>query len=73
MVEVFSKNNCMQCRMTKKFLKQHKVPFVEHNIDEQPEFIKTLKSEGFLSTPVVKTPDGSAFSGFRPDKLQALA
>ncbi|EEW53829.1 glutaredoxin [Limosilactobacillus antri DSM 16041] len=73
MVTVFSKNNCIQCKMTKKFLQQHQINFVEHNIDEQPEYVDQLKAAGFLATPVVKLPNGSAFSGFRPDRLQALA
>ena len=66
MVTVFSKNNCVQCKMTKMFLKQH-------NIDEQPEFIERLKADGFRATPVVKLPNGDAFSGFRPDMLKQLA
>ena len=45
MVTVFSKNNCIQCKMTKRFLEQHKISFIEHNIDEQPEYISQLKSE----------------------------
>ena len=74
MVTVYSKNNCIQCKMTKKFLEQHNVNFVEHNIDEQPEYVEGLKAEGFRATPVVKLPDGKSFSGFRPDMLkEALA
>ena len=73
MVTVFSMNNCIQCKMTKRFLEEHNVAFIEHNIDEQPEFIENLKAEGFLATPVVKLPDGNAFTGFRPDRLSALA
>ncbi|KRM03692.1 hypothetical protein FC60_GL000062 [Limosilactobacillus gastricus DSM 16045] len=59
--------------MTKKFLEQHNVAFVEHNIDEQPEFVDELKANGFMATPVVQLPDGNAFSGFRPDMLRGLA
>ncbi len=59
--------------MTKKFLQQHQIKFVEHNIDEQPEYIDQLKADGFMATPVVKLPNGNAFSGFRPDRLQSLA
>ena len=73
MVTVFSKNNCIQCKMTKKFLEQHNVAFVEHNIDEQPEFVDELKANGFMATPVIQLPDGNAFSGFRPDMLRGLA
>ena len=73
MVTIYSKNDCVQCKMTKKFLDQHKVEYNEINLDEQPEFIENLKAEGFLATPVVKLPDGNAFTGFRPDRLSALA
>ena len=73
MVTVFSKNNCIQCTMTKRFLEQHHVNFIEHNIDEQPEFVDALKQEGFKATPVVKLPNGSAFTGFRSDMLKQLA
>lgn len=59
--------------MTKIFLKQHNVSFVEHNIDEHPEFISQLKKDGFKATPVVKLPNGKSFSGFRPDELKQLA
>ena len=59
--------------MTKKFLQQHQIKFVEHNIDEQPEYIDQLKADGFMAPPVVKLPNGNAFSGFRPDRLQSLA
>lgn len=73
MVTVYSKNGCMQCRMTKMFLKQHNVSFVEHNIDDEPEYVDSLKKDGFMATPVVKLPNGDAFSGFRPDRLKQLA
>ncbi|KRM60437.1 hypothetical protein FC26_GL000525 [Paucilactobacillus vaccinostercus DSM 20634] len=59
--------------MTKRFLTEHNVDFVEHNIDEQPEYIDGLKQEGFQATPVIKLADGHAFSGFRPDVLRKLA
>ncbi|BAP86243.1 glutaredoxin [Paucilactobacillus hokkaidonensis JCM 18461] len=72
-ITVFSKNNCVQCKMTKRFLTEHNVNFVEHNIDEQPEYIDRLKQEGFLATPVVKLGNGKSFSGFRPDVLKQLA
>ncbi|KRL57797.1 hypothetical protein FC70_GL000268 [Paucilactobacillus oligofermentans DSM 15707 = LMG 22743] len=47
--------------------------FIEHNIDEQPEFIDSLKAEGFQATPVIKLGNGDSFTGFRPDVLSQLA
>lgn len=59
--------------MTKRFLAEHNIKFVEHNIDKQPEYVQKLKAEGFMATPVVKLPNGKSFSGFRPDRLAQLA
>lgn len=62
----------MQCKMTKRFLTEHHVDFVEHNINEDPQYVDYLKDRGFQSLPVIETGD-TQFSGFRPDKLQKLA
>lgn len=71
MVTIYSKNNCVQCKMTKKFLDQHKVEYNEINLDEQPEFIDHVKGLGFSAAPVIET-ENDVFSGFQPDKLKAL-
>ncbi|MCK8625027.1 glutaredoxin-like protein NrdH [Apilactobacillus xinyiensis] len=71
-VTVYSKNNCIQCKMTKKFLEEHNVEFIEKNINEEPEYIEYLKEKGFMSLPVVETNEFE-ISGFRPDKLSQLA
>ena len=55
MVTVYSKNNCVQCKMTKRFLEQHQLDFMEINLDEQPEFIEHVKSLGFSAAPVIET------------------
>ena len=71
MITVNSKNNCVQCKMTKRFLDENGVEFKEINIDEQPEFIQHVKDLGFSAAPVIET-EGEAFSGFQPSKLKAL-
>lgn len=71
MVIIYSKNNCVQCKMTKRFLEQHNVAFKEINLDEQPEFIEHVKNLGFSAAPIVET-ENEAFSGFQPNKLKAL-
>lgn len=72
MVTVYSKNNCMQCKMVKKWLGEHHVAFTEINIDEQPEFVEKVIEMGFSAAPVV-TKGEVAFSGFRPAELAKLA
>ena len=71
MVTIYSKNDCVQCKMTKKFLDQYNVEYNEINLDEQPEFIDHVKGLGFSAAPVIETAN-DVFSGFQPGKLQAL-
>lgn len=70
-ITIFSKNNCMQCKMTKKFLEQHGADFEEINLDEAPEKIDYVKSLGFSTAPVIEAGD-LVFSGFQPSKLKSL-
>ena len=70
-ITVFSKNNCMQCKMTKKFLDQHGADFEEINIDKKPEKIEYVKNLGFSAAPVIEA-GNVVFSGFQPSKLKEL-
>ena len=67
------KNNCPQCKMTKRFLTQKDVTFEEINIDEQPQYIDWLKEQGHRTVPVLTTNESMTIVGFRPDQLKALA
>ena len=71
-IKLFSKNNCMQCKMAKRFLTQNQISFEEINIDIHPEAIDWLKENGFQTVPVV-TSDVATIVGFRPDQLKLLA
>lgn len=71
-IKLFSKNNCMQCKMAKRFLSENQIAFEEINIDNQPEAIEFLKDKGFQSVPVI-TSDARTIVGFRPDQLRELA
>ncbi|MCO0831963.1 glutaredoxin-like protein NrdH [Fructobacillus sp. W13] len=71
-VTVFTKNNCVQCKMTKKYLDQIGVAFEEINVEEQPEFLAQIKEQGFKQTPVVQIEGQEAFSGFQPAVLKQL-
>lgn len=72
MVKVYSKNNCMQCKMTKRYLNEHDIAFEEINIDNEPDAVNFLKAQGFQSVPVTFL-GSDAVIGFRPDQLKALA
>ena len=72
MVTVYSKHNCVQCKMTKRFLDSNNITYQEINLDEQPEYIEHVKDLGFNAAPVIETPT-EVFSGFQPGKLKQLA
>ena len=72
MITVYSKNNCVQCKMTKRFLDSNNITYQEINLDEQPEYIEHVKGLGFNAAPVIETPT-EVFSGFQPGKLKQLA
>ena len=44
MIEVYSKNNCQQCRMVKNFLTSKGVEYIEINTSDNQEAIKMLKT-----------------------------
>ena len=71
-IKLFSKNNCMQCKMAKRFLSDNHNSFEEINIDNQPEATEFLKEQGFQSVPII-TSDAQTIIGFRPDQLRQLA
>ena len=71
MLKIYSKNNCPQCKMTKRLLDQRGVAYQEINLDEQPEYTEQVKELGYKAAPVVVY-DGGHFSGFKPDMLRKL-
>lgn len=70
-ITIFSKNNCMQCKMTKKLLDKEGADYQEINIDERPDMIDYVKDLGFSAAPVVKAGD-IIFSCFQPAKLKEI-
>ena len=76
MVIVYSKPKCVQCEMTKEFLKQHNVEFEEMNVEENEEALEQIKESGLKRLPVVIGMKNNsvefAFSGFKIDLLNEL-
>ena len=70
-ITIYSKNNCIQCKITKKLLDNEGANYQEINIDERPEMVEYVKNLGFTAAPVIKSGD-IIFSGFQPAKLKAL-
>lgn len=77
MLTVYSRPNCMQCEMTKMWLKQNDIPFEAVDIEANPGALELLKHYGYSSLPVVAIDDelsdkSKTWSGFQIEKLEAL-
>lgn len=83
-VTIYSKNNCVKCKMTKKFLKENDIDFLEINIDDEEfnlneygktrdEFIKYIKDELLLSTMPIVVTDDTYWGDYQLNKLKELA
>lgn len=62
-VKVFSKKNCMQCKMVKNWLVNHNIDFEEVKVDELEETPHELLLNGFSSLPVTYI-DSDNFNGY---------
>lgn len=70
-VTVYSKNNCQQCKMTKRKLQAMGFDYHEYNVDNDPKALEYLLEKGWTSLPVVVTED-DVWMGLRMDKLNNL-
>lgn len=72
MIKIYTKNNCMPCKLTKNWLKNNGVKYVEHNVDEDTEAFNYLIQNDFRTLPVVFKNDELIAMGFQPHKLKTL-
>lgn len=71
-VTVYSKPNCVQCDATKRALNKAGIAYDVIDFTEDDDARATAVSLGYLQAPVVITSEDH-WSGFRPDKIKALA
>ena len=69
--------SCMRCKLTKRELTKHGVPFREVDIRENEDARAYLTEDlGYSEAPVCIVEDGTGedhWSGFRPDRIKALS
>ena len=68
MVRIYTKPNCVQCNMTKKYLDDREVAYDTVDITKDSEALDKLISKGFQAAPVVET-DTEWWAGFQPDMI----
>ena len=71
-ITVYSKPNCVQCDATYRALNKRGFEYEVVDITQDEEALQTVKALGYQQAPVVFA-DGDHWSGFRPDKVKALA
>lgn len=71
-ITVYTTPQCVQCDATKRALASSKVEYQAVDITEDADARAKVKALGYVQAPVVITGDDH-WSGFRPDKIKALA
>ena len=67
-------SECMRCTMTKRLLSQRGVRFIEVDIRTNSAAREYVVDDlGYTQAPVIVVSDEDHWSGFRPDKVDALA
>lgn len=73
MITVYTKNNCMPCKMTKRKLQELGVSYKEINVDEDLSALEFLMECGFRSLPVVFNNDGPiVIGGYATNILETI-
>lgn len=68
MVTVYTKPNCVQCNMTKKYLDDRGVEYSTVDITKDSDALDKIINHGFKAAPVVDA-DGEWWAGFKPDLI----
>lgn len=69
MLTLYTKDNCVQCKMTKAVLNQYHIPYQERNISN-PEYKTFLLNQNITSMPALFKDNTFLWTGFRPDKIK---
>lgn len=71
-VTVYTKKNCPQCIMTKKYMDALNIEYETIDVPNNEEAREYVKSLGFQTLPVVVVENGEAWFGFRPENIDLL-
>lgn len=69
---MFTKPDCVQCAATARAFKKHGIDYDVVDLEGRPELIAQIKQAGISQVPIVITPSGRGWSGFRPGEIKAL-
>ena len=72
-VKVYSKPACMQCVATTKELDKRGVEYEKIDLTRDASALERIIALGYRQATVVEVEEDNHWSGFRPDKIAALA
>ena len=72
-ITVYTKPACVQCNATYKALEKRGVAYETVDISLDAEARDYVMALGYLQAPVVVVSQDNHWSGFRPDRIKALA
>lgn len=72
-VVVYTKPDCQPCRLTKRHLDRLDIPYETRDVTADPDAYQAVVDLGYQGVPVVVTPAGEHWHGYRPDEIKALA
>lgn len=73
MLTVYTTPGCTNCDATRKALTRRALPYRTVDLTTNPEALDYVRGLGYTQAPVCVTDTGEHWSGFRPDRLTALA
>ena len=73
MVTVYGKPACVMCNATNMKLQRLGIEYEYIDVSTNADALEYTKSLGYMQAPVGVAPNGEHWSGFNPDKLNALA
>ena len=69
---IYTKNQCVQCQMSKNVLNDLGINYTEKNIDTNDKSMDEAKATGYKSMPIILKDGQVIASGFMPDVLNQL-
>lgn len=71
-ITVYSQPACVQCIATYRKLDALELDYTVVNLEGDPDALEHVKALGYLRAPVIIAGD-EHWSGYRPDKIDAIA
>lgn len=72
MIKIYTKNNCVQCKQSKLWLKNHELNYKEINVEDDLEAYNYLMANNLRTLPVLFNNGELIAMGFQPQNLKNL-